>query len=612
MNTKLDWALSYASRGWKVFPTHHMVGMTCSCQTACASPGKHPRTPHGALDATTDERQIREWWSRWPEANIAVATGKESGLLVLDVDNTRSVDVGGGVLISEGENSLRTLAELYEPLPETLQQQTGSGGRHFFFRYPEEGHYRNRARVLPSIDVRADGGYVIVPPSNHKSGASYQWLNDAPLADPPGWLLDLLRQQASPVEPEAGETKILPGSRNTWLTSLAGRLREKYCLDEADLFGILMVRNQLHCAPPLPAQEVRLIARSVARYPCSEPAPVLALPEEAVVYPVIQPGADLAPDLASFLAQPVPAPEPLVTGLFDRGTGIVIGGRPNVGKSWLVFDLALAVASGTPWLGRETVPARVLIVDEEGSPWATQSRLARLLAGRGLAPDLPVWIVIGRRLRLDDETGLTTFRRLLERYRPDLVIYDSLVRAHRGDENAAPDMAEFFDLAKQLMTTYETAFLFTHHVRKPSLLDAEHPADWLRGSSEINAWPDAVLVLSEGEEPGLIRVDHAKARDHERVPSMTVRLAVTGTDARLEVVGEITRGPWGAASMQQAVLDAVARLVLDGREATVATVAAELSRSPDTVRGYLKMLVERGHLVQHTRPGKQSCYLLAR
>ena len=80
-------ALEYASRGWPVFPVHVPAGGGCSCgNPGCEHVGKHPRTQHGLLDATTDEATIRQWWTDWPDANIGFATGAASGIVVLDID----------------------------------------------------------------------------------------------------------------------------------------------------------------------------------------------------------------------------------------------------------------------------------------------------------------------------------------------------------------------------------------------------------------------------------------------------------------------------------------------------------------------------------------------
>jgi hypothetical protein len=117
---------------------------------------------HGYKDATRDETQIREWWTRWPEANIGIPTGAVSGCDVLDIDPRHG-----------GEISLEELESQYGKLPETAEQLTGGGGRHLLFRH-QEG-VGCKVGILPGIDVRGDGGYILVAPSNHISGRRYAW-----------------------------------------------------------------------------------------------------------------------------------------------------------------------------------------------------------------------------------------------------------------------------------------------------------------------------------------------------------------------------------------------------------------------------------------------------
>lgn len=154
----MRFALRYARLGWHVFPVHSVRHGRCTCgEAACERQGKHPLTPHGFKDATTDRSTIRQWWTIWPWANIAVATGKVSGIVVLDVD--------GG----EGEASLRSL-NIETPL---LRSRSGKGWHHYY-KYPGMS-VESGVRVVPGVDVRADGGYIIVPPSRHVSGKRYRW-----------------------------------------------------------------------------------------------------------------------------------------------------------------------------------------------------------------------------------------------------------------------------------------------------------------------------------------------------------------------------------------------------------------------------------------------------
>ncbi len=124
--TLLDAALAYAHRSWSVLPLHSINASRCSCgNLACQSSGKHPLTPHGVYDATTDESTIREWWSRWPDANVGIATGARSGLLVLDFDVQRG-----------GRESYEALtAEHGDSFARTVAVQTGGGGLHLYQRW---------------------------------------------------------------------------------------------------------------------------------------------------------------------------------------------------------------------------------------------------------------------------------------------------------------------------------------------------------------------------------------------------------------------------------------------------------------------------------------------
>ncbi len=190
----LDAALLYAGLGWRVFPLHSMRDGACSCgDAACPSPAKHPRTRRGCKDATTDERRIRAWWRQWPDANVAVATGRDSGLMVIDVDPRHNGDDTWDALQHE-------LA-----VPPTWEVRTGGGGLHAYFGYPAGAAITIGAAVLgPGVDHRGDGGYVVAPPSNHASGNAYFWdvLEGEPLAELPTTLAERLASGRERPQPE--------------------------------------------------------------------------------------------------------------------------------------------------------------------------------------------------------------------------------------------------------------------------------------------------------------------------------------------------------------------------------------------------------------------------
>ena len=159
--------------------------------------GKAPCIHNGLRGASCDPNTVNGWLLAYPKANVGVLTGSKSGLLVLDVDMGKDRD---------GEHELRDLQQTHGPLPKTVEAKTPRGGRHLYFRMPQVP-IRSRAGVLsPSIDVRADGGYVLSPPSV-VGGGCYAYVGRKPgvnLAACPEWLVELLKDK--PIVPTKRRT----------------------------------------------------------------------------------------------------------------------------------------------------------------------------------------------------------------------------------------------------------------------------------------------------------------------------------------------------------------------------------------------------------------------
>src|SRR5262245_22175365 len=192
-----DAALWYAvAYGWAVFPVHSVNAKgvcTCSAGANCAKrPGKHPRTKNGLSDATTDLQTIREWWKKWPSANVGVATGAGAGFFVVDVDPDKG-----------GKKSLSDLERQHENLPETKTALTGGGGIHHLIKHPGVKIKNSESELGSGLDVRGDGGYIVAAPSRHKSGKQYQWRDGALITDAPAWLLTLLTKADRPQKKNA-------------------------------------------------------------------------------------------------------------------------------------------------------------------------------------------------------------------------------------------------------------------------------------------------------------------------------------------------------------------------------------------------------------------------
>jgi len=225
-------------------------------QSVCDNAGKHPRTKNGVHDASTDEAKVRRWWEIWPEANIGVATGKNAGFFALDVDPRMG-----------GAESLASLEAKHAKLPWTRTAVTGGGGVHHFFKCPDFPVKNTTGRLGPGLDIKGEGGAIVVAPSLHTSGKRYTWRNDAPIADAPKWLLRLLLDaQKSRANGSAPIGASIPeGRRNDTLTSLAGTMRRRG-MGAEEIEAALLVTNNKRCDPPLGENEVRKIASSVCRY----------------------------------------------------------------------------------------------------------------------------------------------------------------------------------------------------------------------------------------------------------------------------------------------------------------------------------------------------------
>jgi hypothetical protein len=168
MNALLDAALGYAARGIPVYPVHWPrptpsgATLACSCPRgpACDRPAKHPLVRRGLHDATTSPAQLERWWSRWPAANLGLATG-----IIFD-----ALDIDGPAGLAALHQLART-ADLRLPGPLVA---TGGGGWHHW--YAPTGLGNRPPRALAHVDWRGIGGCVLAPPSRHASGQHYRWL----------------------------------------------------------------------------------------------------------------------------------------------------------------------------------------------------------------------------------------------------------------------------------------------------------------------------------------------------------------------------------------------------------------------------------------------------
>ncbi|MCM3636378.1 bifunctional DNA primase/polymerase [Sporosarcina luteola] len=251
---------------WHVFPVHFLSNNTCSCgRRNCEDIAKHPIPSNGFYSATTDARQIRKWWTKYPLANIGVRTGKESNIFVLDVDIKKD----------DGRKTLDELIYQFGKLPDTVQSITGSNGLHFVFKY-QDG-IKNRVNFLPGLDIRGDAGYFMAPPSQHQNGRIYTWeLSSHPLklgiAKAPSWLTQMLikpKNNNGIVDKHLSShwQHLLRGlaegeGRNNAAASISGHLFRRY-VDPLLITEIMELWNERN-SPPLSHNELYKTINSIA------------------------------------------------------------------------------------------------------------------------------------------------------------------------------------------------------------------------------------------------------------------------------------------------------------------------------------------------------------
>ena len=331
-----------------VFPVWGCSERGCDCgHKDCDSRGKHPvgsLAPNGCLSATVDSPMICHWFEECPSANIGIRTGDVSEMFVVDIDRGK----GAG----DGFEHLKHLDP--EGLGwdgiETVKSRTGSGGGHLFFAQPADLHVKNAVKVQgTAIDVRGNGGYVIVPPSQNGAGP-YQWEaapDEVELSDCPRWLLDFILGRFSPEIPGnatftyEGTLQDHPGASKGERNDVGCRLIGAYLAEHGLTNDLqpLAVEWGSRCTPALAESEVhRMVAGLAKKHLASSPTSSKANPKTK-------------PALITMRSADVEEEE-LVWLWFNRfltGHINILAGDPGLGKSLLAVDAAARVSTGRSW-----------------------------------------------------------------------------------------------------------------------------------------------------------------------------------------------------------------------------------------------------------------------
>lgn len=535
------------ARGWSVVPVRRGEKMP-------AIPwARHQSAPaHEAI--------IRAWFDTDPTMGLGLVQGRHVGTIILDFD---------------GELGLATLAQLEaKGLPNGIRQFTPRGGVHVMLAHPGV-HVPTRKNVLPGMDIRGDGGFVVAHPSLGSNGRPYAWDADAhpdeaPLEDVPAWLLGTI---TGPVHTETGQAEIIRAP------SPAGPLglpvervtdgREQYmrdtilavCRDLRDSLGRMPTPAELiEAAWPQYAARVDFTRpgrgrdefEAKARYTLARIAQGLVkgfeaapIPETAADGTAYDPetGEEVPPKpplplIYAIDAKPALDASDFVEGLLTEEAMSVIYGPSNCGKTFFASDLALHVATGRPWRGKETEAGGVIYCALEGSH-GISNRVAAWLREKGLeGVEIPFAIVPVSINLLNPDADRAKLVATIAIAAVNmgvpvkLIIIDTLSRAMAGgNENAPDDMGALVASADFIRQACKAHICFIHHSGKDQ-------AQGARGHSLLRAATDTEIEISRADNssPSFAKVTKQREMEIEGNFGFTLRQVELGQNRRGKAV----------------------------------------------------------------------------
>ena len=483
MRELIDLVEGYIDSGWSVLPVkpdEKRPYMTNWLQYTKTKPPKD---------------KVLNWFHTLSGAGVGVVTGRVSNMVVLDVE-------------SYCPTPIEKLLEMY---PTQMYSRTGSGGYHLFYQYPTAmARVSNRVKLMEGVDLRADGGFIVLPPTLHPSGNRYQWVKRGPLGTFPKSLLDL-DSQPKTQQGEGWITDLLhgvsEGGRNDACARLAGYFFKKgltYDIVEA----LLMEWNERN-DPPLTAREMRTTIKSIERNHAigtSDFTSVEFEDDRTGEEEKQQSNFDVMRMTDYVKGYGGEGVHWMVEDwLPDKSITFLIS-PPESYKTWILLDLAVSVSAGVPFLGRYQVNDKgpTMIIQQEDSHTGLTDRLALIVEQKLGAtanidgdiwqvpcmPDLPIYVHPSRMLRFDNKKVLEELEKQIEAIKPKVIMIDPLYSTTAQVDNYMADLANQMMILKTWRDKYGCSFVIAHHSKKNLDPDSTAREDsW--GSQFLNAFLEA-------------------------------------------------------------------------------------------------------------------------
>ena len=481
--TVSEQAAEYVDSGWSVLPVRpeekrpYMTNWLQYTKT---------RAPKAMVEA---------WFNNLSGAGVGVVTGKISNMVVLDVEHDCPFPI----------------EELLKKYPTQMIAKSGGGGYHLFYQYPTNiPRVSNRVRIFDGADLRADGGFIVLPPTMHPSGNRYEWVKRGPLGAFPVALLEL--QAQTKVQGEGWITEALrgvsEGGRNDTCARLAGYFFKKGM--NYDIVEALLLDWNERNEPPLPVNEVRSTIKSIEKSHAVGDSQFTQVQfindktEQERQKPESSFGVMRMSDYVkgyggegvSWLVD---------EWLPDKSITFLIS-PPESYKTWLLLDLAVSVSAGVPFLGRYQInnPGPTMIIQQEDSHSGLTDRLALIVEQKLNAlpklgedewvvpamPDIPIYVHPDRQLRFSDKKVLEEMEKQIETIKPKIILIDPLYSTTDSTDNYMADLANRMMILKTWRDKYGCSFVIAHHSKKNLDPDSTAREDsW--GSQFLNAFLEA-------------------------------------------------------------------------------------------------------------------------
>ena len=477
-------ALNYAKKGWLVLPIWGITEKNnCACMKECASPGKHPAghlVPNGLIDASNDEKKIKEWFENKNYLNVGICTGEKS-FIAVDVD---WID----------KNPSKGLAP-HNDFTETLTIKSGSGAKQLWYA-PERG-FTNKQKIRSSIDIRASGGYVVAPPSKHKSGGSYEFLNNLPLNPFPENIKALINKPITNNDWDIDDKSFLFGQK---LNARHGALtRFTYLIAKYVKIGQLTKDEGWEMCLARRQEDEKFEEKTIDEW---KKAYLSAL--EKRNFQSVKESQDLkqllldnSKTIAQYVKDPPVETKWIIKDLIPTiGIGSIIA-REKSYKSYLSLYLACKIANGGMAFGKYEVleKHRVVIVDKENNVFLINER-AKQLFGASEAENVLHINACRVPIFLDENgNGSKALLEFMKEKGAKVLILDSLYHFNLGDENNAQDIS---NIARQLINLINEGdglvCIYLHHKAKnKDTFDS-------KGSVSLEALVDFRLSIYKGTD----------------------------------------------------------------------------------------------------------------